>query len=610
MALTEEQAAKIILIRSIEEADKGVFSEQMLADALLSARDEPAGLEWIEKRASYLFEHLSTWHQSIVQLAKAPANWTVPVCLLALILGIATNLLGPTEKIHVVRNPVFFLVAWNLMAYLALLLLFLRNRARRNEVFAGRFGRGMQADAAAPARITETHSRVSWMVQYLVPRMWQFLHKIMFGFHQGRNLAHLTSRFSAHWFSIAGTLVAARWRYLLHWAALSLAIGATLGMYFRGLFHGYEFVWASMFITDERTVANFIDVVFGPAFLISNLLMLGLSERIDIGGLLTPEGDPSAAWIHLFAIMVVLTVVIPRTVLALSLLGRIRRLAKGFGLSLDRYYGDIIESPIRSIIDKETNAAIAELATKVAAYVGSALYDQQIVPRLGYFRQNGGKISALKTDLTELTESFLPKVKAFIVDSAIPEFKSSLSRRVGEILKSIGTDFVNRGDPEAILHDLRIHPPGSAEAGVSDQFSRAIGVSVGAAISLVFAAVAGGIGEELGIAILAAVLGTTGPVGFVIGLIIGGLVAAGAWWFGKEKITQTVDQVNLPAWLVRAALWESRFNKLIDDGRKQCEESVKTNVAERLTPLLPRITDEIMFRIRSLWGKLPEPSVR
>jgi hypothetical protein len=505
---------------------------------------------------------------------------------------------------------VFFLVAWNLLVYLGLLLLFLRNRARRDTLFAGRFGRGMQADATASARTPEDDPKIPWMVQYLMPRMWQFLHKIMFGFHQGRSLAHLTSRFSAHWFSIAGTLVAARSRYLLHWAALSLAIGATLGMYFRGLFHGYEFVWASTFITDERTVAGFIDIVFGPAFLISNLLMLGLSERIDIGSLLSPAGDPSAAWIHLFAITVVLAVVIPRTVLALSLFGRIKRLAKGFGFSLDRYYGDIIESPIRSIIDKETNAAIAELATKVAAYVGSALYDQQIVPRLGYFRQNGGKISALKADLTELTESFLPKVKAFIVDSAIPEFKRSLSRRVGEILKSIGTDFVNRGDPEAILHDLRINPPESAEAGVSDQFSKAIGVSVGAAISLVFATVAGGVGEELGIAILAAVLGTTGPVGFVIGLIIGGLVAAGAWWFGKEKITQTVDQVNLPAWLVRAALWESRFNKLIDDGRKQCEESVKSNVAERLTPLLPRITDEIMFRIRALWGKLPEPSVR
>jgi hypothetical protein len=469
---------------------------------------------------------------------------------------------------------------------------------------------GGRLGGAQPVRTSEDHAEVPWMVQYLVPRMWQFLHKIMFGFHQGRSLAHLTSRFTAHWFSIAGNLVAARWRYLLHWAALSVAIGATLGMYFRGLFHGYEFVWASMFITDEETVSNFIDVVFGPALFVSNRLMLGLSERIDIGRLLTPEGDPSAAWIHLFAITVVLTVVIPRAALALSLLSRSKRLTRRFGLSLDRYYGDIIESPIRSIIDKETSAAMAELAARVAAYVAAALYDRQIVPRLRDFRHQGGKIAALKADLTGLTEAFLPQLKAFIVDSAIPEFQRSLSQRVGEILKSIGTDFVNRGDPEAILHGLRIDAPESAQAGVSDQFSKTIGVSVGAAISLAFATVAGGVGEELGIAIIAAVLGTTGPVGFVIGLIIGGVVAAGAWWFGKDTITRTIDQVNLPAWLVRTALWESRFKKLLEQGRKQCAESVKTNVAERLTPMLPRITDEIMFRIRSLWRKPPEPGAK
>ena len=107
MALTEDQAAKIILIRSVEECDKGVFSERILADSLATARNERSGLDWIEKRAAYLYEHLSPWHQSIIQLAKIPANWTLPVCLLALLLGLATNLLGSADTIHVVRNPVF-----------------------------------------------------------------------------------------------------------------------------------------------------------------------------------------------------------------------------------------------------------------------------------------------------------------------------------------------------------------------------------------------------------------------------------------------------------------------------------------------------------------------
>src|SRR4030095_6634398 len=109
---------------------------------------------------------------------------------------------------------------------------------------------------------------------------------------------------------------------------------------------------------------------------------------------------------------------------------------------------------IRSIVDKEARAAVTRFAEKLASYVGLTLYDQQITPKLRQFRENGGRISDLKTELTELTEAFSPQVKAYIVDTAIPEFQLSLSQRIGEIIKSIGTDFVNARDPEASLHDL------------------------------------------------------------------------------------------------------------------------------------------------------------
>ena len=601
MTLTEDQAAKIILIRAIEEYDKSVFSGQVLAEALDATKSENPGLDWVSTRASYLFERLSAWHQSILQLAKVPTNWAFPVSLLAVLLGLATNLLGPTEKIHIVRNPVFFLVAWNLVIYVGLLMIALKNRFWLS---SGSI-RGLQffsrpADRQ-PAQDTRSPTKIPWMVRYLMPRIWQFVHKIMFGFDQTHSLAKLTGLFTRLWLSVAGPLVVARWRYLFHLAALCVASGAILGMYLRGLFQGYEFVWTSTFITTEPAVSNFVNILFGPAFIVSHFLDLGLAERIDIVRLITPEGDKSEAWIHLFAITVVIAVVIPRSVLALMQLKTIRKHVSSFGLALDTYYGDVIEAPIRSIIDQETTVAINQLAEKVTSYVCLMLYDQLITPKVREFREKGGSIAVLKAELTRLTESFSPQVKAYLADTAIPEFQTGLSQRVGEIIKSIGTDFVNTKDPEAIIDGLRIDVPESAEIDVSNQFTIAVGFAVGAAISLTFAAVAGGIGEELGIAIVAAILGTTGPIGFVIGLILGGLVAAGAWWFGKDRITEAVDKVNLPAVAVRAALWESRFKKLIEDGRSKCEEAVRTRIQERLTPMIPKITSEIMFRIRLLW---------
>jgi hypothetical protein len=605
MALTEEQAARIVLIRSIEECDKSVFSDRLLAEALAAARNETPGLDWIEKRAAFLFERLSAWHLSMIQLAKVPANWTVPGCMLALIVGFATNLLGSSDKIHVIRNPAVILVGWNLLVYLGLVLwLLLRRRGRPPFVFTRSGARSAREDRAGETDSSGLREpiEVPWPARYALPRLWQFVHKIMFGFQQTRNLAQLTSCFTTHWYAVAGALVAGRWRYLLHLGALSIAAGAVIGMYFRGLFQGYAFVWASAFVTEERTVSRFVDIVFGPSLWVSRLLNLGLETQIDVARLMSSQGDRSAAWIHLLALTVVLFVVVPRGLLALSQFRSIRTLVRGFPLALDRYYGEVIEEPIRSILEQEIHAAIDEFAKSVAAYVGQALYAERIVPKLREFRERGGRIADLKAELTRLTEAFSPQVNKYITDRAIPEFQRFLSHQVGEIVKSFGTDFINTRDPEAMLHDLKISPPGGAELGMSDQLSRAIGVSVGAAISLAFATVGGGIGQELGIAVIAAVLGTTGPVGFVVGLILGAVVAAGAWWFGKEKITEAVDKIHLPSTVVRTALWESRFNQLIGDGREKCEESVRAKTAERLNPMRVKIADEIMFRIRSLWG--------
>jgi membrane protein implicated in regulation of membrane protease activity len=148
---------------------------------------------------------------------------------------------------------------------------------------------------------------------------------------------------------------------------------------------------------------------------------------------------------------------------------------------------------------------------------------------------------------------------------------------------------------------MKVATGANTDMGISRQFTSAIGLSVGTSIALAMATVCGGLGKSLGVAIVATLLHTTGPVGFVIGLIAGAVVAAGAWWFGKAKIAAAVENLYLPAAVVRTALWESRFQRLADDGRKKCEDSVRGEVDERLKTLQPRITTEILSRVRDLW---------
>ena len=131
----------------------------------------------------------------------------------------------------------------------------------------------------------------------------------------------------------------------------------------------------------------------------------------------------------------------------------------------------------------------------------------------------------------------------------------TLSQRLGEVLKSIGTSFIDVKDPQIAFEESSGYfPRVRTELNISNEFSRAIGLSVGTSIALALATVSGGIGQQLGIAILATVLGTTGPIGFLIGLVAGAVIAAGAWWMGKERIAETVETSSLPAAVARAAL--------------------------------------------------------
>lgn len=598
MALTEDAAAKIVLIRSIEECDPRAFSEELRAQAFVAAQDAEPGLSSIERYAARLFEHLSPWYQSILQLAKIPAPWTFPVCFAAFLLGLATNLLGPAQQIHVIRNPIFVLIAWNLLVFLALFVLFLRRKIKTQQVT--NVVPAANTVESLRSSLRNHQSKAPWVVKYLLPGVWHFFHRMIFAVHEQKNLAQIMRRFSHHWLSVAGALVVSRWRRLLHLGSVFIATGAVAGMYFRGLFQGYRVMWDSTFIVDQESVATFIRVLFGPSLWISNLVGLGLANEISVSRLLTPGGDEADGWIHLFAISVFVAVVLPRLALAAWQSSRLARLSDNIALPLDHYYGEVIEGPIRLLIEKEVGVQAQTFSAKVAGFVASKLYDEQIVPKLILFRERGGKIADLKSELTSTTLAFLPKIQSFITDTALPELQLALSQRLGEVLKSIGTSFIDVKDPQIAFEELSIFPAGRTELKISNEFSRAIAFSVGTSIALAIAAVGGGIGEQLGIAIIATVLGTTGPIGFLIGLVAGAVVAAGAWWFGKDKITETVEHILLPAAVVRAALWQSRFQRLLAEAREKCEESVRAKVDENLQTLIPQITDEISLRLRRL----------
>ncbi|MGB7951787.1 MAG: DUF2868 domain-containing protein, partial [Candidatus Binatia bacterium] len=382
-------AAKIIVIRSVEECDPGFFSDALLMDGVAAARNEAPGLSWVKVRGQFLFDHLSPATQSVLYLARLPTPLTLPGCLIALVVGFATNLLGPAEKIHVVRNPVLLLVAWNLFVYLLLLLVFLFKSPKNPPVspVSSQLSDGEQAARGAEVGLAQGKLNIPWLAQFLMPGIWHFFHRMALGAREKKTLARVVSRFSVNWYAVAAPMVVARWEVMLHLGALFLAIGAVAGMYFQGLFQGYDVIWSSTFVTGEHSVVNFIHLLFGPSLWLSELFGLGLADGIDVTRLLSPQGDKAAAWIHLFAITVVIAIVIPRAALAAWQWRTLSRRRNHIGLALDRYYGEIIEAPVRGLIEKEVATGSQRFCEDIAAFVGENLYQERIVPRLQQFRE-------------------------------------------------------------------------------------------------------------------------------------------------------------------------------------------------------------------------------
>jgi Protein of unknown function (DUF2868) len=581
MSLSEEQLAKIILIRSVEERDPKLLSKEVLAQAFGASGSSQIGLAWLEQRAAYLFERLPTRYQSLIQLTRVPDQWTVPLCVAAFALGATTNLLGPTGEIHVVRNPVFLLLLWNLCVYLALLAALLLPRINLIRIRSAAQSSGGPASGALD-HAASGNSGASWALRLLLPRLWHFFQRMTFGFGESK---------------VYGAVIK---QAALHLGALTIAAGAIVGMYGRGLLQDYRVSWASTFITSEDMVDRLLHIVFGPSLFLSRFLGLGIESQVSVPRLLGPDGDDARGWIHLFALTVILTIVIPRAWLALWQRRRVVAARRGLSLILDSYYGPLIEAPIRALIDEQIEVGAARFADDVAGFVGIALYENQIVPRLTAFREQGGKIADLKADLQSLGEAFLPALRAHIIERAVPAFHQELASRVGDLIKAIGADF-NTGAAEIALDGIRLETTKDAKTGIADPLSATMGVAVATSISLTFATVGGGLGSELGIAIISALLGTTGPVGFLIGLLAGAVAAAAALWFGKESIREAVTNLKLPAAIVKTALWPSRFRKLIEDGRQECEEVVRVEVFHRLKALQPEIGARIMSKARSLW---------
>ncbi|MGH7928822.1 MAG: hypothetical protein ACREQV_13625, partial [Candidatus Binatia bacterium] len=356
--------------------------------------------------------------------------------------------LGPVEKIPSILNPLMALVAWNLLMYAVLVLFLLRpglNSPRRTSERKPAQVNGYassETKGVSPSPIED--ARLPWILRVLFPSLWISVHKFTLRFHatskQTASFMKVARRFWTHWAEAAEPLVFARWKRLLHCAALFLTAGAITGMYIRGVFLKYEVIWTSTFVTNETTVARFIDTIFGPAIFLSRIAGRDLRADVDIGALMSPSGDPAAAWIHLFALTALIVIIVPRSIFAGLQWLNIKRASGAIQIDFDDYFASLIRPQIGGLLARQIELASQKFSETMANFVCDRLYDGLIVPELAQFRETGGKISDLRERIKERCEEFRDEIGVY-AGTAVKELETSLAAGLERIISTVRQDF-------------------------------------------------------------------------------------------------------------------------------------------------------------------------
>lgn len=306
ISLDERSARQVLLLRAYETAeppDSAWTTEDRdwaTRVARASLPEDPAPERFIAERARHAMQRLApreTGVRAALAAHFAGGAWVAVAVVLGLLLGLAVDHIGPAQRINLLAPPIWALVAWNLLVYLALLLKPL-------------LGKG-------PGRLRR------WLRARWQPK----------GGRWGR---HATlARFAADWARVAAPLDGARAALVLHLGSAALALGVIVGMYVRGLVLDYSAGWESTFLGAE-TVHGLLSVLLAPASALTGIPIPDATALAAMQvGPARPAQASAAPWLHLYAATLALFVIAPRLVLALLARLQVWRLHRRLPLAAD-----------------------------------------------------------------------------------------------------------------------------------------------------------------------------------------------------------------------------------------------------------------------------------
>jgi Domain of unknown function (DUF3482)/Protein of unknown function (DUF2868) len=311
MSMDEAAARRVMLAHAIESADtEGKLLSAGERDQIDRQARQAAGAgaeegapvvpeRFLELRARHVIAAVAARNPGLASLQEPPAwqRWVgVGTPVLALFLGILTDVIANPHRVDLVSLPLLGIVAWNLVIYLALIAgLFMTPRAGRHAWLSGL---GRWTDGG---------------------RAWR---------RRGGNLRAATAaQFHLRWYRATQALHLLRVKRVLHLAAAAWAIGISVSLLARGLVVEYRVGWESTFL-DAAQVHAILSGLRLPALLLFPFQPFTVQE---VAALRFSEGGGAiggARWVYMYVALLLVVVVAPRVILATVAYARERLLSR------------------------------------------------------------------------------------------------------------------------------------------------------------------------------------------------------------------------------------------------------------------------------------------
>jgi len=303
---------EILLVKAIEEADRSGQllpwgeRERAAREAMRTAGlatdvvgQEGAGaatLRVLSDRAARLSRPLFQRYPVLEDLL-ASSGWPrwvgLALLLVAFVSGFGLSAMNESRRINILALPFLGLLAWNATVYLLLVVGGVRRLARGAKAATRLAGSAVRGIGRRLGPLVARTARVDTL------------------------LAEALKRFVTDWSHFGAPVLAQQMRQWLHLAAAALAAGLVAGLYQRGLGHAYVAGWESTWVGAPQ-VKWLIDVLFGPVASRAGVTLPSTLE--DVARLqFQPDGSGGASaapWIHVIALCLVASVVLPRLALA------------------------------------------------------------------------------------------------------------------------------------------------------------------------------------------------------------------------------------------------------------------------------------------------------